>query len=31
VQIATMGAVNQRHVEEFFAHWESLSAKASAA
>jgi len=31
VQIATMGAVSPRHVEDFFAHWESLSAKASAA
>jgi len=31
VQIATMGAVNAQHIEDFFAHWESLSAKASAA
>jgi aspartate aminotransferase-like enzyme len=31
VQIATMGAVSPRHVEDFFAHWEALSAKASAA
>jgi len=31
VQIATMGAVSPRHIEDFFAHWEAFSAKASAA
>jgi aspartate aminotransferase-like enzyme len=31
VQIATMGAITPQHIKDFFAHWESLSAKASAA
>ena len=31
VQIATMGAVSARHIEDFFAHWQAFSAKASAA